>query len=376
MPVQINPQFRPGVPDSEFPETLFPGSCSAVSGRRYYDPKTGRFPSRDPIDEKGGTNLYAIVWNNPINKWDYLGMCGGPGQSPCMMAPFVVNATPLQTISGGAGYYGGWDTGFDYGGWNTSSDSGQEAPFSVPTLDPKGCAGLAANYRSALAALAAYVDHSGETPPGMIKASLGDLPSALAPITNGTAASGISASVFQDINTGAYMVSFRGTEPSDKRDIRSDAVNAFGGRDAQYLDAIAFAQQFTTIYGSNVTFTGHSLGGGLAAAAALTTNLPAVTFNAAGVGSGLSLPMANAQTLITNYHTVLDPVTVGQNNAGSIGRALFGPIVGTLVGGIVRTAPGQQVTVPAAKLISERHSMDNMVTNLKAMYAKQGCGDL
>ena len=377
-------QIRADVPDSVVADQAFRFSTKYTDsetglvyyGRRYYDPKTGRFPSRDPIDEKGGTNLYAIVWNNPINKWDYLGMCGGPGQSPCMMAPFVVNATPLQTFSGGAGYYGGWDTGFDYGGWNTSSDSGQEAPVSVPTLDPKGCAGLAANYRSALAALAAYVDHSGETPPGMIKASLGDLPSALAPITNGTAASGISASVFQDINTGAYMVSFRGTEPSDKRDIRSDAVNAFGGRDAQYLDAIAFAQQFTTIYGSNVTFTGHSLGGGLAAAAALTTNLPAVTFNAAGVGSGLSLPMANAQTLITNYHTVLDPVTVGQNNAGSIGRALFGPIVGTLVGGIVRTAPGQQVTVPAAKLISERHSMDNMVTNLKAMYANQGCGDL
>jgi hypothetical protein len=29
---------------------------------------------RDPIEEKGGLNLYGFVLNNPINAWDYLGM--------------------------------------------------------------------------------------------------------------------------------------------------------------------------------------------------------------------------------------------------------------------------------------------------------------
>ena len=43
-------------------------------GRRYYDPKDGRFVGRDPIGEQGGINLYAFVANNTVNTWDYLGM--------------------------------------------------------------------------------------------------------------------------------------------------------------------------------------------------------------------------------------------------------------------------------------------------------------
>ncbi len=42
-------------------------------GYRYYDPMTGRWPSRDPIQEEGGVNLYGFVGNNSINNRDYLG---------------------------------------------------------------------------------------------------------------------------------------------------------------------------------------------------------------------------------------------------------------------------------------------------------------
>ena len=42
-------------------------------GYRYYDPVTGRWPSRDPIEEAGGINLYGMVGNDVINWWDYLG---------------------------------------------------------------------------------------------------------------------------------------------------------------------------------------------------------------------------------------------------------------------------------------------------------------
>jgi len=41
----------------------------------YYNPSTGRWPNRDPIGETGGLNLYGMVNNNPVNKWDYLGLC-------------------------------------------------------------------------------------------------------------------------------------------------------------------------------------------------------------------------------------------------------------------------------------------------------------
>jgi len=42
-------------------------------GYRWYNPYTGRWPSRDPIGEKGGINLYGMVGNNNINYLDVLG---------------------------------------------------------------------------------------------------------------------------------------------------------------------------------------------------------------------------------------------------------------------------------------------------------------
>jgi RHS repeat-associated protein len=44
---------------------------------RYYSLELGRFISRDPIAEEGGLNLYSFCGNDPVNKWDYLGMIVG-----------------------------------------------------------------------------------------------------------------------------------------------------------------------------------------------------------------------------------------------------------------------------------------------------------
>ena len=50
-------------------------------GYRYYETVTGRWLSRDPIEEEGGINLYEFVGNDGANKSDLLGMkcntCGG-----------------------------------------------------------------------------------------------------------------------------------------------------------------------------------------------------------------------------------------------------------------------------------------------------------
>jgi len=43
-------------------------------GFRYYDPVTGRWPNRDPLMEFGGFNLYAMLTNNGLNQFDYLGL--------------------------------------------------------------------------------------------------------------------------------------------------------------------------------------------------------------------------------------------------------------------------------------------------------------
>jgi hypothetical protein len=55
-------------------------SMSEVKGPGIpYDPAgalllVSNWPSRDPIEELGGLNLYGMVGNNPINRWDYLGL--------------------------------------------------------------------------------------------------------------------------------------------------------------------------------------------------------------------------------------------------------------------------------------------------------------
>jgi hypothetical protein len=43
-------------------------------GYRWYDPLTGRWKSRDMIEEEGGLNLYGFVGNDGVNAWDYLGL--------------------------------------------------------------------------------------------------------------------------------------------------------------------------------------------------------------------------------------------------------------------------------------------------------------
>jgi integrase/recombinase XerD len=60
---------------------------------RYYDPMTGRWPSRDPIDEEGGINLYGFVGNDGIGKIDVL------GQNPAALrAAAAVAARLMKTI--------------------------------------------------------------------------------------------------------------------------------------------------------------------------------------------------------------------------------------------------------------------------------------
>jgi hypothetical protein len=47
----------------------FVSSASAI-----YDPRLGRFLSRDPLREEGGINLYAYCGNDPVNRHDPTGM--------------------------------------------------------------------------------------------------------------------------------------------------------------------------------------------------------------------------------------------------------------------------------------------------------------
>ena len=83
---------------------------------RAYDPVTARWLSRDPIEERGGMNLYAYVGGNPANSTDRFGLRGDPytrWMAPHIKAPpppllppgdtaiEIAIATPLLLLASG-----------------------------------------------------------------------------------------------------------------------------------------------------------------------------------------------------------------------------------------------------------------------------------
>ena len=75
-----------------FAASLLAGASPASA---FFNPTTGRWLSKDPIEEQGGFNLYSFVANDGINGFDYLGLAEikinimrldyWPGNSPAIM---------------------------------------------------------------------------------------------------------------------------------------------------------------------------------------------------------------------------------------------------------------------------------------------------
>lgn len=146
--------------------------------------------------------------------------------------------------------------------------------------------------------------------------------------------SGFRASIYQNPE-GRYVVAYAGTNPSEAADIGADAGQAFGLNTTQYNQAIALARKAQGTLGTgNVVFTGHSLGGGLASAAALATNASAVTFNAAGLSNqtlrdlGFNPNAVRDQVAdsgqIRRYVVDGDPLTLAQQDLPIV------PLIGSL----------------------------------------------
>ncbi len=80
-----------------------------------------------------------------------------------------------------------------------------------------------------------------------------------------------------------YIYATQGTNPESIKDWQNNAQQVFGNS-PQYQQSADYAKQYADKY-KGVSFTGHSLGGGLASANALTVEGKAVTFNAAGLSN-------------------------------------------------------------------------------------------
>ncbi len=90
---------------------------------------------------------------------------------------------------------------------------------------------------------------------------------------------GMKAALFVRGNN-EYVLSFAGT--SSWSDWKANFIQGLGKSSQQYQSALELAERMVRNYG-NVHLVGHSLGGGLAATAALNTGLTASIYNPAGL---------------------------------------------------------------------------------------------
>lgn len=123
------------------------------------------------------------------------------------------------------------------------------------------------------------------------------------------------------------VLAFRGTEPSEDEDLKTNLKQALGEETVQYEAAKKLGAAVAEKFGSSVLVTGHSLGGGKAQAAGASGNLMGIMFNAAGVHPNTvdgALPDASQYT---QFRAAGDPLTGIQNSAGlQAGVGLAGAI--------------------------------------------------
>jgi RHS repeat-associated protein len=68
------------------------GIFGARTGHRSYNPDSGRWLNRDPIEEEGGMNIYGFVYNRVLGMIDILG--NAPGGWPVLPPPGLPPSLP------------------------------------------------------------------------------------------------------------------------------------------------------------------------------------------------------------------------------------------------------------------------------------------
>jgi hypothetical protein len=136
-----------------------------------------------------------------------------------------------------------------------------------------------------------------------------------------------------------YVLSYRGTETLDNW--KTNLQQGVGLTTDEYERAKKLATTLSSTTDGNISFTGHSLGGGLASAAAVVTGKPAITFNAAGLNentvSGGYPPNPNVDAYYIPGEVLS---TVQDGRAAALGivagvASIFIPLLGATLAGFV-----------------------------------------
>jgi RHS repeat-associated protein len=151
--------------------------------------------------------------------------------------------------------------------------------------------------------------------------------------------------IYSDKDTGFHAIAFINKEGNvvlayagtdDGMDWVSNIGQSVGLPTPQYEKALDLAQKYKEWYGSELQFTGHSLGGGLATASALATDSPASTFNPAGV-FGLDVRERERAAQFIEVHRVRSEPLTSLQDSQVLG--LLGFLMPNTVGNIKTVAP-------------------------------------
>lgn len=160
-----------------------------------------------------------------------------------------------------------------------------------------------------------------------------------------------------------YVIAMRGTRFESLADWTTNAQQAFGAESAHYRSALLIGERIgRSELADQVSFTGHSLGGGLASAAAIAGGRPADTFNASGLHDAT---IAQAATIrATNGTTTQASVQAWYVDGEILSGVQDGGdrVIGGVLGGILTGGPGGAaagaVLLDLPEAYGTRHEME------------------
>jgi len=194
---------------------------------------------------------------------------------------------------------------------------------------------------------------------------------------------GFNSRLYYDASNEEYILAFEGTDPTSLPDIVVDIDQAVGLYANQYMAAESVARRVKAGImengkGAKLSYTGHSLGGGLASLASITTGVRATAWNAAGLNPVTAMTYDGAQSqgreLIRAFYIKGEILSLMQDYSGlpsALGQRI--PLIAVSIE--TRVIPvniqlGASVVIQTPWVIKrrimphrlERHSMDQVLS--------------